>query len=102
MKVPPNRPPLGLDVPGGGQFAQRFPQGDTADAEPAGELPLRRQPVTGRVHAQLDALEQPFDGFLEGVARANRTENRRGDGGRSSRHGSYLLITRCCHLEATA
>ena len=91
----------GLDVPGGGQFAQRFSQGDTADAEPAGEFPLRRQPVTGRVHAQLDALEQPFDGLLEGIARANRAEHRRGDGGRPSRHGSYLLITRCCHDEAT-
>jgi hypothetical protein len=36
---------LGLDVPGGGQFAQGFPQRDAADAEPAGELPLRREPV---------------------------------------------------------
>jgi len=92
---------LGLDVPGGGQFAQRFSQGDTADAEPAGEFPLRRQPVTGRVHAQLDAFQQPLDGLLEGIARAHRAEHRRGDSGRPSRHGSYLLMTRCCHGKAT-
>jgi hypothetical protein len=42
---------LGLDVPSGGQFAQRLPQGDPADAQPAGEFPFRGKPVTRRVDA---------------------------------------------------
>ena len=77
---------LGLDVAGRGQFAQRLPQRDPADPEPAGEFPLRGQPVTGRVDAQLDAFEQPLDRLLEGISRPHRAEHRGYDGGRPSRH----------------
>ena len=67
-------------------LVQRLPQRDPADPEPAGQFPLGGQPVTRRVDAQLDPLEEPLDGLLEGVSRPDRAEYRGDDGGRPSRH----------------
>jgi len=88
--VPPNRPRV-VSTYRGGPFASAFAKVDTADAEPAGEFPLRGQPGFQRARTpQLDALQQPLDGSRS-ITRTNpRTPPR--DGGRPPGTVLNLLI----------
>ncbi|GAA4425897.1 hypothetical protein GCM10023148_29070 [Actinokineospora soli] len=62
------------------QRVQGFAQGDAAHAEAGGEVAFGGEAFAGRGKAQADRLQEAGQGFLERVARADRAEQRVGQG----------------------